>query len=225
MTTSLDLGRGDVLPQMSSRTEVLLCPILSPTPPCSRSGSPPCRSSPACWPLSAVAEAREADGGRWAATGRRCSCCAGSSMAPDWPSCTPTRATTIRTCGPGYASGPSPRASPAAALNPASGWAAPLVRRTLAGLVNRLPPADPPVRALRPAVHRISHPRRDAHLLQEAHHMRQALSSFLFRSAGCGFDPHRAHYQHFCLRLLFGGRTKAMSALPGCRPRLARARE
>jgi hypothetical protein len=43
-----DLGRRDVLPQMSSRTEVLLCPILSATPPCSRSGSPPWPSCPAC---------------------------------------------------------------------------------------------------------------------------------------------------------------------------------
>jgi hypothetical protein len=81
-----DLGRRDVLPQMSSRTEVLLCPILSATPPCSRSGRPPCCSCPACSPPSAVAEAREADGGRWAASGRRYWCCAGFSMAPGWPS-------------------------------------------------------------------------------------------------------------------------------------------
>src|SRR4051812_11996568 len=55
---------------------------LSATPPCSRSGSPPCCSCPACWPPSDADEAREADGGRWAATGRRCWCCAGSVTAP-----------------------------------------------------------------------------------------------------------------------------------------------
>src|SRR4051812_8969195 len=67
---------------MSSRTEVLLYPILSATPPCSRSGSPPCRMSPACWPPSAVAEAPAVAAGRWAATGRRCWCCGGSATAP-----------------------------------------------------------------------------------------------------------------------------------------------
>src|SRR3954451_10669058 len=63
---------------------------LSATPPCSRSGRPPCCSCPACSPPSAVAEAREADGGRWAASGRRYWCCAGFSMAPGWPSWPPT---------------------------------------------------------------------------------------------------------------------------------------
>src|SRR3712207_489968 len=65
---------------MSSRIEVLLCPILSSTPPCFRSPRRPCCSYPACWPPTAVAAAPAAGGGRWAATGRRCWCCAGLSM-------------------------------------------------------------------------------------------------------------------------------------------------
>src|SRR3954465_5838219 len=81
---------------MSSRTEILLCPILSATPPCSRSESPPCCSCPACWPPSVVAAVPEADGGRWAATGRRWECCAGSSMAPGWPSWPPTTGSVAR---------------------------------------------------------------------------------------------------------------------------------
>src|SRR5918994_244152 len=134
-----DLGRRDVLPQMSSRTEVLLCLILSATPPCSRSGSPPCCSCPACWPPSAVAGARDAGGGRWAATGRRCWCCAGFSTAPGWPSWPPTtgsagrRPTAICTRAstsspqprPGYVGRCWPLGPPGIRTSP---WTAPLVR-------------------------------------------------------------------------------------------------
>src|SRR4051812_22279513 len=45
-------------------------------------------SVPSCrgyWPPSDADEAPGPDGGRWAATGRQCWCCAGSSMAPGWP--------------------------------------------------------------------------------------------------------------------------------------------
>src|SRR3954462_8865849 len=68
-----------------SHTEVLLCPILSPTPRCSRSPRRPCCSCRACWPSNGVDEAREVAGGRWAATGRRGGGCAGFSPAPGWP--------------------------------------------------------------------------------------------------------------------------------------------
>src|SRR5919112_3030791 len=54
---------------------------------------------------------------------------------------------------------------------------APLGRRTLPDLADRLPPTDRPLRTLRPAVHRIPHSRHHAHLLQEAGHVRQALST------------------------------------------------
>src|SRR3954447_18693349 len=80
-----DPGRRDVLSQMST-TEVLPCPILSSTPPCSPHPIRPCCSCPACWPPNdAVAALVEADA-RWAAIGRRCYSCAGSSTAPGWPS-------------------------------------------------------------------------------------------------------------------------------------------
>ncbi len=109
--------RTDDVPQMSSRTEVLLCPILSVTPSCSRSGSPPWPSCPACWPPSAVAEAREVGGGRWAVTGRRCWSCADFSTAPGWPSWPPTTPSAARrptgTCT--RASTPWPRPHPGCA--------------------------------------------------------------------------------------------------------------
>jgi len=63
---------------------------------------------------------------------------------------------------------PRPRGQPEARSPP-------LGHRTLDRLADRLPPAHPSLRALRPAVHRIPHPRRHTHLLQEAHHARQAL--------------------------------------------------
>src|SRR5687767_15445458 len=77
-------------------TEVLLCPILSPTPPCSPSPRRPCTSCRACWPPSAAAAAPAVGAGRWAATGRRCYCCAGSSTAPGWPSWPPTTPSAAR---------------------------------------------------------------------------------------------------------------------------------
>src|SRR3954451_3309085 len=66
-----DPGRRDVLSQMST-TEVLPCPILSPTPPCSPHPMRPCCSCRACWPPNDAAAALVEAGARWAATGRRC---------------------------------------------------------------------------------------------------------------------------------------------------------
>src|SRR3712207_6923457 len=71
-------------------TEVLPCPILSPTPPCSPSLRRPCCSCRDCWPPSAADAAPEVGGGRWAVTGRRCCCSVGLSTAPGWPSWPPT---------------------------------------------------------------------------------------------------------------------------------------
>src|SRR4051812_6533601 len=63
---AMPLGRRDVPSQMST-TEVLPCPILSPTPPCSPHPMRPCCSCRACWPPNdAVAAHAEADT-RWAA--------------------------------------------------------------------------------------------------------------------------------------------------------------
>src|SRR3954469_9522282 len=53
-------------------------------PPCSRSPRRPCCSCRGCWPPSGADGAREADGGRWAVTGRQSRCCGGSSTAPGW---------------------------------------------------------------------------------------------------------------------------------------------
>src|SRR3954447_9898124 len=66
-----DPGRRDVLSQMST-TEVLPCPILSPTPPCSPHPMRLCCSCRACWPPNDAAAALVEAGARWAATGRRC---------------------------------------------------------------------------------------------------------------------------------------------------------
>src|SRR3954454_5153946 len=65
-------GRRDVLSQMST-TEVLPCPILSPTPPCSPHPMRPCCSCRPCWPPNGAVAAPAGVGVRWAATGRRCS--------------------------------------------------------------------------------------------------------------------------------------------------------
>src|SRR3954451_15263153 len=69
-----------------STTEVLRCQILSPTPPSFRSARRPCCSCRRCWPPNDAAVALARAGERWAAIGRRCWCCAGSSTAPGWPS-------------------------------------------------------------------------------------------------------------------------------------------
>jgi hypothetical protein len=108
-----DLGRRDVFSRMP-HTEVLLSPILSPTPPCFRSPSRPCCSCRACWPPNDADEEREAGGEHWAVTGRRYWYCAGLSMAlgwSSWPSTTgsaPRRRTGICT----RVSTPSPRRRP-----------------------------------------------------------------------------------------------------------------
>src|SRR4051794_35113426 len=79
-----------------STTEVLRCLILSPTPPSFRSARRPCCSCRGCWPPNdAVAELAHA-GARWAATGRRSWCCAGSVMALGWPSWPPTTGSAAR---------------------------------------------------------------------------------------------------------------------------------
>src|SRR3954454_10128849 len=56
-----------------SITEVLPCPILSPTPPCSPHPMRPCCSCRPCWPPNGAVAAPAGVGVRWAATGRRCS--------------------------------------------------------------------------------------------------------------------------------------------------------
>src|SRR4051794_9335694 len=68
----------------SSPPEVLLCPILSPTPPCFRSMRPPCSSCRRCWPPTGANAAPGPSVERWAVTGRRCWSCVGSLMAPGW---------------------------------------------------------------------------------------------------------------------------------------------
>ncbi len=78
-----------------------------------------------------------------------------------------------------------PRGSPAAAWRTALGWAGTAGSRAINRLADRLPPADPAVRAIRPAVHRIPHPRRQAHLLQEA---RQADELSVDDELTTGFD-------------------------------------
>src|SRR3954447_26782871 len=60
-----DPGRRDVLSQMST-TEVLPCPILSPTPPCSPHPMRLCCSCRACWPPNDAAAALVEAGARWA---------------------------------------------------------------------------------------------------------------------------------------------------------------
>src|SRR4051794_16876624 len=73
-----------------STTEVLRCLILSPTPPCCRSARRPCCSCRGCWPPNDAVAGLAHAGACWAAIGRRSWCCAGSVMAPGWPSWPPT---------------------------------------------------------------------------------------------------------------------------------------
>jgi hypothetical protein len=102
----------------------------------------------------------------------------------DRSSCTRTRATTTSSCGPGSDGEGSPRGSPAAAWKPARGSAgtagssnAPLTWLTWLTGYRR---ADPALRALRQRSAKlftvILALAAAAHLLQEAVHVRQALS-------------------------------------------------
>src|SRR4051795_11611236 len=103
-----------------SITEVLPCPILSPPPPCSPHPMRPCCSCRPCWPPNGEVVAPAGVGARWAATGRRCSCCAGFSTAPGWPSWPPTMRSAPRPptaiCTRASTSSPPPRPGCAAPL-------------------------------------------------------------------------------------------------------------
>lgn len=79
-------------------------------------------------------------------------------------------------------SGRSPRSGPDAARGQQEARQTPMGDRKIDRMVVRLPPTQHPIRALRPPLLRLAHPRCHTHLLQETReiiHLRHALSEML----------------------------------------------